>query len=415
MLSKVKMSTEGKTLVCSDREVRSLQVLPEASPVKDANPAVAEKVPEMPPEEDASMDVEEPHDATSQENAGRFILQPEIQQIPQASKDPGGRPCRTSPCESERNPSEAREVEPAERTSEVTLGLEEAEGSVLGFSIEVPHVPEHSAEPQNPEGLPTLSINTDSTVVNNQKGECSSPASSQRSLPSLGQGAQGSEATTQEIVHIPEDSSASTPQATLPLSSALALSPAKEANTSKIVSLKIIISDEQEEHLEDSALCQAVSSIALDQVPVILSLPAKSPTKAPGTSGFSVTTEETVQAVSCLQCTELTGRPAEPVAGVDENLQLSLPGELVSEGGFIQLLPPAASYGGSSNYFIVTDQSMVSHSPSVVVLPDGSPLGPVASPTHVLATPPRARPGSVTQDTSKTYPSGRPLTLFPDF
>nr|XP_023669572.1 protein NPAT isoform X1 [Paramormyrops kingsleyae] len=410
--SPIKMSTEGKTLVCSDREVRTLQPPPQGSPIKDANPTIVEKVPEMPPEEDASMDVDEPSDSTSQENVEQFILQPEIQQIPQASKDPGGRPCRTSPCESERNLSEAREVDPAERTSEISLGLVEAEGSVLGFSIEVPHVPEHSAEPQNPEGLPTLSINTDSTVVNNQKAGLEHSPSSQKSPPSLGQGAQGSEATTQEIVHIPEDSSAPTPEASLPLSSALALSPAKEPNTSKIVSLKIIISDEQEEQVGDSALCQAVSSITGDQVPtIILSSPAKSPAKAPGGSGFSVTAEETVQAVSCLQCTELTGKPAERVAGVDENLQLSLPGELVSEGGFIQLLPSAASYGGSSNYFIVTEQSMVSHPPSVVVLPDGSPLGPVASPTHVLATPPRARPVSVTQDASKTYPSGSTLII----
>ncbi|XP_048836145.1 protein NPAT [Brienomyrus brachyistius] len=405
--SQMKMSTEGKTLVCDDREARTLQPLPQGSPIKDANPTVVENVPEMPPEEDTSMDVDGPSGATSQENAGQFILQPEFQQIPQASKDPGGRPSRTSPCESERDPSEAGEVNPAERTSEISLDLEAAEVSVLGFSIEVPHVLEHSAEPQIPEASPTLSINTDSAVVNNQKAALEHSPSSQKGSPSLGQAAQGSAATTQEITHLPEDSSASPPEATLSLSSALAPSPAKEHNTSKIVSLKIIISDEQ---AGDSALCQAVSSITGDQVPtIILSSPAKSPAKAPG--GFSVTAEETVQAVSCLQCTELTGKPAEPVAGVDENLQLSLPGELVSEGGFIQLLPSAASYGGSSNYFIVTDQSMVSHSPGVVVLPDGSPLGPVASPTHILATPPRARSISVTQDASKTYPSGSTLII----
>ncbi|KAK3531705.1 hypothetical protein QTP70_025941 [Hemibagrus guttatus] len=164
-----------------------------------------------------------------------------------------------------------------------------------------------------------------------------------------------------------------------------------ESDPNKIVSLKIIISDEQEQQGSDSALNQAVSSISGDRIPTIfLSPPAKSLTKVlPSTPGSSITPEETAQAVSSLQGAESAGDPA---ISVQNNLQPAQARPMASETGFIQLLPANPTFRGPSSYFVVTDpNSAVNQHSSMMLLPGGAGEGAVCSTPHVVATPPRPR------------------------
>ncbi|XP_062872651.1 protein NPAT [Trichomycterus rosablanca] len=145
-----------------------------------------------------------------------------------------------------------------------------------------------------------------------------------------------------------------------------------QSDPSKVVALKIIISDEQEQQGNDSALNQAVSSITANHVPTIfLSSPAKSPSKAPSvSSGYSITQEETAQAVNSLQGTESTGDLAINAAN---NAQPSQIRPIGQETGFIQLFPSNQTFGGASSFFVVSD------------------TGAVSSTSRVVATPPRSR------------------------
>ena len=99
------------------------------------------------------------------------------------------------------------------------------------------------------------------------------------------------------------------------------------------------MSDEADNQSSDFALSQAVSSITGERLPtIILSSPAKSPAKAPPAGSSSITEEETVQAVCCLQGADLnplTGKIGEAVTGlpglaIEENVQLSLAGDFVT-------------------------------------------------------------------------------------
>lgn len=164
-----------------------------------------------------------------------------------------------------------------------------------------------------------------------------------------------------------------------------------ESDPNKIVALKIIISDEQEQQGSDSALNQAVSSISGDSIPTIfLSPPAKSLTKVlPSTPGSSITPEETAQAVNSLQGTDSAGDPG---ISVQNNLQPAQARPMAPETGFIQLLPTNPTFGGPSSYFVVTDASSgVDQHSSMMLLPGGAGEGAVCSTAHVVATPPRSR------------------------
>ncbi|KAI1903695.1 hypothetical protein AGOR_G00029870 [Albula goreensis] len=185
--------------------------------------------------------------------------------------------------------------------------------------------------------------------------------------------------------------------------------PLKEPDPSKIVSLKIIVSDEPDDQSGDAALSQAVSSITGEKLPtIILSSPAKSPMKPPPTPGSStITQEETVQAVCCLQGADLSslaGKAGE--TPMEESIQLSLASELSQEGGYIQLVPG----GAPGNYFIVTEQSSVGQQSKVVVLPGCASLGQASPAPHMLATPPRPVI-SVAPDVSQTYSPGSTLFI----
>ncbi|MCJ8740081.1 hypothetical protein PDJAM_G00054880 [Pangasius djambal] len=165
-----------------------------------------------------------------------------------------------------------------------------------------------------------------------------------------------------------------------------------ESDPNKIVALKIIISDEQEQQQgSDSTLNQAVSSISGDRIPTIfLSPPAKSLTKVlPPTPGSSITPEETAQAVSSLQGAESAG---DPVISAQNNLQPAQARPMAPETGFIQLLPANPTFGGPSNYFLVSDPSSgVDQHSSMMLLPGGAREGAVCSTPHVVATPPRTQ------------------------
>ncbi|TSN39309.1 Protein NPAT [Bagarius yarrelli] len=164
-----------------------------------------------------------------------------------------------------------------------------------------------------------------------------------------------------------------------------------ESDPNKIVALKIIISDEQEQQASDSALNQAVSSISSELIPTIfLSSPAKSLTKVlPSTPGSSITPEETAQAVSSLQGAEST---SDPVVGLQNNLQPAQARPLAPETGFIQLLPANPTFGGTSSYFVVTDPSSgVDQHSGMMMLSSGEGEKAICSTPHVVATPPRSR------------------------
>ncbi|CAB1347998.1 unnamed protein product, partial [Coregonus sp. 'balchen'] len=148
----------------------------------------------------------------------------------------------------------------------------------------------------------------------------------------------------------------------------------KEVDSSKIVALKIIISDEHEEPSSDSALNQAVSSITGDRIPTIfLSSPAKSPAKAPALSGAPMAQEETVQAVSSLQRTEVL-QPAEtnPLSGKagDVAALAGTSSALTQPGYYIQL--PFDSATSTNSYILVTDTTATDPQSNMVMLPSGA-------------------------------------------
>ncbi|XP_021443793.2 protein NPAT isoform X2 [Oncorhynchus mykiss] len=165
----------------------------------------------------------------------------------------------------------------------------------------------------------------------------------------------------------------------------------KEVDPSKIVALKIIISDEQEEPSSDSALNQAVSSITGDRIPTIfLSSPTKSPAKAPALSGAPMAQEETVQAVSSLQRTEVLlpaeTNPLSEKAG-DVTALAGTSSSLTQPGYYIQL--PFDSATSTNSYILVTDTTATDPQSNKVILPSGAPQVQTVPPTsYTLATPP---------------------------
>lgn len=198
-------------------------------------------------------------------------------------------------------------------------------------------------------------------------------------------------------------SSATTPITSVCVSDAQA----KDPDPSKIVSLKIIISDEQDELPADAALNQAVSSISSDHIPTIfLSSPAKSPAKTLPATSTVITQEETAQAVSCLQGMEGVGSLGTPMRSVQNNGQAALARPAGQETGFIQLLQANPTFGPSGGYFVVTDPAAEQRS-NVMLLSSNVPQGTLSSMQHVVATPPRQRTVvSVGPNVSQTYSPG---------
>lgn len=123
------------------------------------------------------------------------------------------------------------------------------------------------------------------------------------------------------------------------------------ADSGNIVSLKIIISDNQkEDSATEAALSQAISSISGDQIPTIyLSSPAKSPV-APGTPRGNL--DEAAQAVSGLQRSE-----ANLFSGAKAGSLIASPltGTSQAQQSYIIQLPFDSATTSPASYFLLTE------------------------------------------------------------
>ncbi|NXQ36528.1 NPAT protein, partial [Alaudala cheleensis] len=230
--------------------------------------------------------------------------------------------------------------------------------------------------------------------------------------------------TTSEICHSPlPETASSTDESGIEaksLSSVSSSSQPMDVDPSNIMSLKIIISDDPF-ITSDTELNNAVSSITGENLPtIILSSPAKSPTKTAGLPKC-LTSDDTEKNVDSALAEQnlLVLRPKDPVV-TSVNTQnedctgFSVAGSthLSNEGGFIQLMPATSTaFGNSSNLYIatcMTDPASLGAAvtPSnVVVLPGSSmPLASQAPAVQQLRTPPRS---------SNTFPANQ--TVSPNF
>ncbi|KAM6094188.1 protein NPAT isoform 1-T1 [Chlamydotis macqueenii] len=201
-----------------------------------------------------------------------------------------------------------------------------------------------------------------------------------------------------------------------------------DVDPSNIMSLKIIISDDPFMS-SDTELNNAVSSITGENLPtIILSSPAKSPTKTAGLSKC-LTSEDTEKNVDSALSEQnlLVLRPKDPVVTSvstqnEDCTGFSVAGttNLSKEGGFIQLMPATSTaFGSSNNLYIatcVTDPAALGTAvtPSnVVVLPGNSmPLAAQAPAVQQLRTPPRSSSTfAANQAVSPGFPQGSAIII----
>lgn len=141
-------------------------------------------------------------------------------------------------------------------------------------------------------------------------------------------------------------------------------------DSSNVMSLKIIISDNQDEgSSSDTALNQAISSISGDKIPTIyVSSPAK-PVGCPETPKANM--DEVAQAVSGLQSSEAFASPLSSKAGAVTASPLT--GTSQAQQSYIIQLPLDATnpaFQGAS-YFLVTEPPSTEAEGRQVVLPAG--------------------------------------------
>ncbi|NXJ80347.1 NPAT protein, partial [Trogon melanurus] len=201
-----------------------------------------------------------------------------------------------------------------------------------------------------------------------------------------------------------------------------------DVDPSNIMSLKIIISDDPFIS-SDVELNNAVSSITGENLPtIILSSPAKSPTKTTGLTKC-LASEDTEKSVDSALAEQnlLVLRPKDPVVSSvntpnEDCTVLSVAGtsNLSKEGGFIQLMPATSTaFGNSNNLYIatcVTDPAALGTAvtPSnVVVLPGSSvPLAAQAPAMQQLRTPPRSsNTFAANQTISPNFPQGSAIII----
>uniref|UniRef100_A0A8B9CDQ4 Nuclear protein, coactivator of histone transcription n=1 Tax=Anser brachyrhynchus TaxID=132585 RepID=A0A8B9CDQ4_9AVES len=238
--------------------------------------------------------------------------------------------------------------------------------------------------------------------------------------------------TTSEICHSPlPETASSTDESGTEAKSVSGVSSSSQpvdVDPSNIMSLKIIISDDPFIS-SDTELNNAVSSITGENLPtIILSSPAKSPTKTTGLSKC-LTSEDPEKGVDSALAEQnlLVLRPKDPVA-TSVNTQnedctvFSVAGtnNLSKEGGFIQLMPATSTaFGNSNNLYIatcVTDPATLGTAvtPSnVVVLPGSSmPLAAQAPAVQQLRTPPRSSSTfAANQTVSPNFPQGSAIII----
>lgn len=163
------------------------------------------------------------------------------------------------------------------------------------------------------------------------------------------------------------------------------------ADSSNVVSLKIIISDNQDEDSStDTALNQAVSSISGDKIPTIyLSSPAKSPV-CPGNP--KVNLDEVAQAVSGLQNSEAHASPLSSNTGA--LVASPLPGTSQAQQSYIIQLPPTnpALQGTTASYFLLAEPPTTDAPTRQLILPAGVSNGqPLATSQYGVNTPTRSQ------------------------
>lgn len=150
--------------------------------------------------------------------------------------------------------------------------------------------------------------------------------------------------------------SSKVPISTPDLSNDSTITTSKGAADSSIVSLKIIISDNQDEHSSsDAVLSQAISGISGDKIPTIyLSSPAKSPA---GSVTPKANLDEAALAVSGLQSSEGHSSPLSIKTGAVVSSPLT--GTSQAQQNYIIQLPldtaNHALQGATTSYYIVTD------------------------------------------------------------
>ncbi|XP_014821500.1 PREDICTED: protein NPAT isoform X2 [Calidris pugnax] len=237
---------------------------------------------------------------------------------------------------------------------------------------------------------------------------------------------------TSEICHspLPETASSTDESGTeaKSISGVSSSSQPMDVDPSNIMSLKIIISDDPFIS-SDTELNNAVSSITGENLPtIILSSPAKSPTKTAGLSKC-LTSEDTEKNVDSALAEQnlLMLRPKDPVvtsvnAQNEDSAGFPVAGttNLSKEGGFIQLMPATSTaFGNSNNLYIATcvaDPAALgtAGTPSnVVVLPGSSmPLAAQAPAVQQLRTPPRSSNAfTANQTVSPSFPQGSAIII----
>ncbi|KAM9318957.1 protein NPAT [Pholidichthys leucotaenia] len=164
------------------------------------------------------------------------------------------------------------------------------------------------------------------------------------------------------------------------------------ADSTSIVSLKIIVSDSQDEgSSSDGALNQAISSISGDNLPTIyLSSPPKS-AGVPGTPKANL--DETAQAVSGLQNSEAYANPLSSKAGTI--IASPLTGTSQPQSSYIIQLPldttNSALQGTPASYFLVTEPAVTDAESRQVILPAGVSKGqPLLTNQYGMTTPTRS-------------------------
>ncbi|XP_045929354.1 protein NPAT isoform X2 [Micropterus dolomieu] len=165
--------------------------------------------------------------------------------------------------------------------------------------------------------------------------------------------------------------------------------PSKAEADSNIVSLKIIISDNQDDNSSsDTASDQAISSISGNKIPTIY---LSSPAKSLGSSGTpKANLDEVAQAVSGLQSSEAHTSPSSKAVVASPFIGTSQP-----QQNYIIQLPldttNPALQGATASYFIVTEPPTADAQTRQLLLPAGVSKGPLPPNQYGMTTPTRSQ------------------------
>ncbi|XP_072548082.1 protein NPAT isoform X2 [Salminus brasiliensis] len=361
-------------------------------------------------EEGGSMEIDEPSGEMSEALSPQKVLHPVLQESSSTNKV-------TKEKTSKRVSGHSGQVQPTPGVTVDDSGPEKQRTAVIAAKqiAGTLGAPETSGRSTVEPLLPKSTHNTDASSKASLQ-----PGINKVSVLGIQEKESGpKDAKSSSLIGVPSEplavvapgcATASTPSATVRVSQ----SQTTEPDPNKIVALKIIISDEQEEQNSDSALNQAVSSISGDRIPTIfLSSPAKSPAKILPAPTSSITLEETAQAVNSLQGVEAAGTPTLSIQNTLQPAPVRPLNVAGPEPGFIQLLPSSTTLGGQSSYFVVTDPvATVDQHSSMMLLPSSAAQGTASPASHVVATPPRSRAVvTMAANVSQTFSSASAIII----